>query len=77
MKDLWWLEIVGFILLLNGAWRLLWRFPLIIGLLGANKLGTAKGDQIDENKKNVEEMKKGLPLALFMLILGGVLVYFF
>lgn len=77
MNDLWWLEIIGFILLLNGAWRLLWRFPMILGLFGANKLGTAKGDQIKTNEENVKEMKKGIPFAILMLVIGGLLVYFF
>ena len=77
MEDLWWLEILGYFLALNGAWRLLWRLPLILGLLGANKLGTAKGDQVDENKKNVDEMKEGIPLGLLMLIAGILLIYFF
>lgn len=77
MKDLWWLEILGFLLALNGAWRLLWRLPLILGLLGANKLGTAKGDQVNENERNMEEMKEGIPLAIVLLVAGVALIYFF
>lgn len=77
MKDLWWFEILGFLLALNGAWRLLWRLPLILGLLGANKLGTAKGDQVNENERNMEEMKKGIPLAIVLLVAGVALIYFF
>ncbi len=78
MADLWWLELVGFFMLLTGGWRLLWRFPLIVGLFGANKLGTAKDEeQVETNKANIEAMKEGIPLALFLFIVGGILIYFF
>ena len=78
MKEyVWLLEIVGFFLLLSGGWRLLWRLPLMLGLKGANKLGTAEGDQVVENEKNLAAMKEGIPTAIVMLVLGAILVYFF
>ncbi|MFT4968277.1 MAG: hypothetical protein ACI9O4_000004 [Chitinophagales bacterium] len=77
MEEIWWLELIGYILIINGAWRLIWRFPMIVGLFGANKLGTAKGDQVEENEKNMSEMKKGLPWAIGMLVVGLVVVYLF
>jgi hypothetical protein len=40
-------------------------------------LGTAKGDQVEENEKNMSEMKKGLPWAIGMLVVGLVVVYLF
>lgn len=73
----WLLEIVGFFLLLSGGWRLLWRLPLMLGLKGANKLGTAEGEQVAENEKNFAAMKEGISTAVVMIIIGAVLVYFF
>lgn len=77
MEEIWWVEFIGFFLILNGAWRLIWLFPMIVGLFGANRLGTAKGDQVKENERNTEAMKKRIPLALLLLIAGLVLVYLF
>lgn len=50
---------------------------MIMGLFGANKLGTAKGVQVEENERNIDSMKKNIPLAIGMLVAGILLVYFF
>ncbi len=77
MKNFWWLEVVGYLLAVMGGWRILWRIPMLLGLMGANKLGTAKGSQVEENKGNIEAMKKGIPFALVLLIVGLALIFIF
>ena len=66
---------IGLFLAVSGGLKLLIRLPLIIGLLGANKLGTAKDGQIDENKDNIHAMKEGLPAAALMIVVGIILIF--
>ena len=77
MKGLWWLSITGLVFAIAGGWRLIWRVSAILGLLGANKLGTAKGEQVEQNRQNIEKMKKGIPGALIISALGIILFFVF
>lgn len=69
---------IGLIIAIGGGLRFLFSGSVILGLLGANKLGTAKDDQVIENEKNLKEYKgklllgiAGIGIGLLLIFIGG------
>lgn len=68
------LFIFGLIICLSAIIRLLLLIGVFFGLHGANKL-TARGEQIDVNKRNLVSAKAGLVKNAIILIIGLALVF--
>ena len=61
----WILGILGLILIVNGAWRVIWRITIILSLMAAIKAGTVKGSKKEQDKVKIEELKKNYSLSIW------------
>jgi hypothetical protein len=68
------LEILGFIICINSALRLLFAVSVYAGLKGANKW-TAQGDQVGINNANLKKAVNTIKLNSILLVVGGVLIF--
>ncbi len=68
------LEILGFIICISSALRLLFAVSVYAGLKGANKW-TAEGDQVAINNANLKKAINTMKLNSILLIVGGILIF--
>ena len=67
------LEILGYLICVNCALRILFAISVYAGLKGANKY-TAKGDQVEINNANLAKAVNTLKKNAIMLVIGGILI---
>lgn len=67
------LEIIGAIMCLNCALRILFAISVYAGLKGANKW-TAQGEQIEVNKVNLKKATNTLKYNAILLVVGIILI---
>ena len=67
-------EILGFIICISSALRLLFAVSVYAGLKGANKW-TAQGDQVAINNANLKKAVNSLKLNSILLIVGGIMIF--
>ncbi|MGB1247534.1 MAG: hypothetical protein ACPG4Z_01520 [Chitinophagales bacterium] len=68
---------IGLGLCASGGIRLILTIAAFIGLKGANKLGTAKGDQVQKNEDMMAGFKKKILIYGAMVIVGAILLLVF
>lgn len=67
------LEIIGYLLCLNAAIRILFAISVYAGLKGANKW-TAEGDQVEINNVNLTKAVNTLKHNAILLVVGIILI---
>jgi len=68
------LEILGFLICISSAIKMLFAVSVYAGLKGANKW-TAEGDQVAINNANLKKAVNTLKINSILIVVGGILIF--